>query len=177
MKTIILAAGYGTRLYPLTLNKPKALLEVGGKNILERVLDSVFTIEECSDIYIISNEKFYNTFDSWVKESPFQKKIKVLNDGTTSNEDRLGAIGDINFVLEKTGILDDFLVLASDNLFGFSLRDFVNFSLSKKPNASLALYDIKDIKRASLYGIAVLKKGTGEIIDFQEKPKNRKKRK
>lgn len=172
MKTLILAAGYGTRLYPLTLNKPKALLKIGDKTILGRILDSVFTIEECDIAYIVSNKKFYDNFCNWVDNQNYKKKIEVLNDGTTSNEDRLGAIGDINFALEATGLFDDLLVLGSDNLFEFKLRDFIDFALSKKPSASLCLCDIKDIKKASLYGIAVLKKGSKKIVNFEEKPQH-----
>ncbi|MCK4464017.1 MAG: nucleotidyltransferase family protein [Candidatus Omnitrophica bacterium] len=174
MKALILAAGYGTRLYPLTLNKPKALLKIGDKTILGRILDSVFTIEECDITYIVSNKKFYDNFYNWADNQNYKKKIEVLNDGTTSNEDRLGAIGDIDFALEATGLFDDLLVLGSDNLFEFKLKDFTDFALSKRPNASLALYDIKNIKKAPLYGIAVLKQKNSEIIDFQEKPERPK---
>lgn len=174
MKALILAGGYSTRLYPLTLNRPKALLEVGEKTILGRILDSVFTIEECDMTYIVSNKKFYEDFCNWVDNQNYKKKIEVLNDGTTSNENRLGAIGDINFALEATGLFDDLLILGSDNLFEFKLKDFTDFALSKRPNASLALCDVKNIKKASLYGIAVLKQETSEIIDFQEKPEKPK---
>ena len=174
MKALILAAGYGTRLYPLTLNKPKALLEVGDKTILGHILDSVFGIEGCDIAYIVSNKKFYNNFCNWVDSQNYKRKIEVLNDGTASNEDRLGAIGDISFALETTGLFDDLLVLGGDNLFEFKLKDFADFALSKRPNASLALYDVKNLEKASLYGIAVLKQETSEIIDFEEKPEKPK---
>ncbi len=138
---------------------------------MERILDSVFTIEECDTTYIVSNKKFYEGFCNWVDKQNYKKKIEVLNDGTASNEERLGAIGDINFALEKTGIFDDLLVLGSDNLFEFKLRDFIDFALSKRPGASLCLYDVKDIEKARLYGIGVLGNKYNEIIDFEEKPK------
>jgi len=174
MKTIILAAGYGTRLYPLTLNKPKALLDVGGKTILERVLEKVFELQDCDAIYIVSNEKFYKSLADWVKGISAKVKIEVFDDGTTSNEDRLGAIGDINFVVKKAKINDDCLVLGSDNIFDFDLKNFIKFAKSKSPHASLALFDIKNIEKASLYGIAVMKEKGEEVIDFQEKPKEPK---
>ncbi|NQT22888.1 MAG: nucleotidyltransferase family protein [Candidatus Omnitrophica bacterium] len=174
MKALILGAGYGTRLYPLTLNKPKALLEVGGKAILERVLESVFSIKECDGVYIVTNAKFFGAFQDWVKVKNLEKKIQVLNDGTVSNEDRLGAIGDINFALKKASVDEDLLVLGSDNLFEFRLRDFVDFAKSKEPSATLALYDVKSIEKARLYGIAVVKKDGAEIVDFEEKPKDPK---
>ena len=179
MKAIILAAGYGTRLYPLTLNKPKALLEVGGKTILERVVKDIFSLKECEAAYIVSNDRFYKQFCDWTESGIAKgiigsKKLEVLNDGTTSNDDRLGAIGDINFAIEKKKIEDDILVMGSDNLFGFHIRDFEGFALSKRPSACLALHDVKDIKKASLYGIAIVKSETKEVVDFQEKPKEPK---
>lgn len=174
MKAVILAAGYGTRLYPLTLNKPKALLEVGGRAILDRVLESVFTVKECDGVYIVTNDRFYDGFLGWLENARYSVKIEVLHDGTFSNEDRLGAIGDINFTIERAKLDSDLLVLGSDNLFDFKMRDFVDFAVLKSPNASLCLYDIKDKRKAPLYGIAVLKRKTGEITDFEEKPKNPK---
>lgn len=170
MKVLILAAGYGTRLYPMTLDKPKALLEVGGKAILGRILESVFKLEDLDSIYIVSNKKFYANFRDWIRKQDYKKNIEILNDGTISDGNKLGGIGDINFAIEKAGISGDLLVLGSDNLFDFDLRDFRRFALSKKPYASLALCDIKDIKKARLYGVAVLGGKNNEIIDFEEKP-------
>jgi len=179
MKVIILAAGYGTRLYPLTLNTPKALLDVGGKTILERVLIDALSIDICDSACIVSNHKFYQSFCDWVERHTdnglyLGKKVHVVDDMTTSNETRLGAIGDIHFAVDKLGMDDDLLVLGSDNLFGFDLRYFIDFAVSKSPSASLALYDVKDLKNASLYGIAIIDDAKKEIIDFQEKPENPK---
>lgn len=175
MKAIILAAGYGTRLYPLTENKPKALLDVGGKTILERLLEKVQTIKNCDSVCVVSNSKFYEGFLLWQKsmseKMPIYKNLVILDDGTTSNETRLGAIGDINFALDKLGINDDILVMGSDNLFKFNMVNFMSFADSKKPAATIAFYDIGDISKASLYGIAKIKTGTNELVDFQEKPK------
>lgn len=179
MKALILGAGYATRLYPLTLNIPKALLEVGGRTILGRILEKVFLIPECEAGYIVTNDKFYNKFSRCAKSENIQrllrgKTLKVINDKTTSNKTRLGAIGDIDFAIDKFGIDDDLLVLGSDNLFGFDLGDFVKFAFNKKPAASLCLYDVRQLKKASLYGVVVLSKKSGEIVDFQEKPKKPK---
>jgi len=175
MKAVILAAGYGTRLYPLTLDKPKAFLEVGGKIILERVLEKIFSIKGCNEAYIVTNNRFYRFFVEWTRQTTNpafkDKKIDILNDGTTSNDNRLGAIGDINFVLERRRIDDDIIVVGSDNVFDFDLRTFIKFARSKGEAACVALYDVADIKKASLYGIAVLKNPDGQIEDFQEKPK------
>lgn len=179
MKAIILAAGYGTRLYPLTINLPKALLDVGGKSILLRILEKMSGIDGCNEYFLVSNEKFYKSFCSYlirdeVKKVMKKRKIKVLNDKTASNETRLGAIGDINFAVESCNIDDDVIVLGSDNLFDFNLAKFIDFAKSKAPSASLALYDIKNIKLAGLYGISMLDKNTNELLDFQEKPNDPK---
>jgi len=179
MKAVILAAGYGTRLYPLTIDKPKALLEVGGKTILERLLEFVFNIEGCDHACIVSNDRFYKPFTEWAQKNSKSdllkgKKLEVLNDMTTSNDNRLGAIGDIKFVMEKKQLNDDLLVMGSDNLFKFSLADFVAYASKNRPHMSLAFYDIKDIKLAHLYGIASMDKNTGIVSDFQEKPKDPK---
>ena len=98
MVAIILAAGYGTRLYPLTLDKPKAFLEVGGKTILDRLVRKIEHVKECKEIIIVTNEKFYRNFEAWKAESP---GVEVINDGTKSDETKLGAIGDINLILQK----------------------------------------------------------------------------
>jgi glucose-1-phosphate thymidylyltransferase len=158
----------------MTLNTPKALLKVGTKTILGHILDKVFQVDNISNIYIISNHRFYESFNNWLKSAKLGEKIEILDDGTTSNEDRLGAIGDINFALKTKKIDDNLLILGSDNLFEFNLKKFVEFGEAKKPFASLALYDVKDIKKARLYGIAVLKKGSDEIEDFEEKPETPK---
>lgn len=176
MVTIILAAGYGTRLYPLTLDKPKALLQVAGKTILDRLIGKVESIKECKKIIIVTNEKFHKNFKEWAKTHSNPRgrngflEIEVINDGTESNETRLGAIGDINLVLEKEDIKDDLLITGSDNLFEPDLKDFVNFAYSKKPFNSIALFDLKNAEFAKKYGICGLDKDC-RVTDFEEKPK------
>ena len=125
MKTIILAAGYGTRLYPLTLDKPKALLEVGGRTILDRLVKKIELIKENDEIFIVTNEKFAKSFKDWKNRSEYLANILVINDKTLSNETRLGAIGDINLVLNKDKLNDDLLITGSDNLFELDLGKFV----------------------------------------------------
>jgi len=164
--TIILAAGYGTRLYPLTLNKPKALLEVGGKTILDRLVRKIELVKECKEIIVVTNEKFYRNFEAWAKESP---GVEVINDDTKSNETRLGAIGDINLILQKKSVEEDVLVTGSDNLFDFDLREFVKFGNRKRPFSSIALFDVKDKGLAKRYGICELDKDC-RVTDFEEKP-------
>ena len=169
MTTIILAAGYGTRLYPLTQNRPKALLEVGGKTILDRLVEKIELVKECTRAVIVTNEKFHKNFENWVKPPKYSFLIEVINDKTKDNDTRLGAIGDINLVLEKTGVKDDLLITGSDNLFEFDLREFVKFGREKGPFSSMALFDVKDIALAKKYGICSLDKNL-QVVDFEEKP-------
>lgn len=172
MKALILAAGYGTRLYPLTKDTPKPLLVIKNKPILEYILKN---IEEAgiAEVYIITNDRFFEKISRWVKEYKSCLKIKVIDDHTTSNDDRLGAIKDIEFTISQEQITDDILVIAGDNLFNLSLKDFIRFSLEKQADAVVCAYDVKDIKKASLYGITEIDKDK-RVVSFEEKPKEPK---
>ncbi len=168
MNVIILAAGYATRLYPLTLDTPKPLLKVGGKAILEHILDKVEEVKTVSEVFVITNDKFYSHFMDWKKSYGGALAVSVLNDETLSNEDRLGAVGDIDFVLQTQKIDDDVLVIAGDNLFGFSLKRFVDFFRLEKSSV-VALRDLEDVEKVrKTFGVALLD-GT-RIVDFEEKP-------
>nr|MBU1328828.1 nucleotidyltransferase family protein [Candidatus Omnitrophota bacterium] len=169
MKVLLLAAGYATRLYPLTLNTPKPLLEVAGKTVMGYIFDLVEPLKDVDEVFIVTNEKFYQNFEDWKHDFKSSKKITVVNDGTSSNETRLGATGDIEFVIEKEKISDDLLVLAGDNLFRADLSIFTNFCISKKPSITIGLYDIKDLTLASKYGIVSVDKNN-KVVDFKEKP-------
>ena len=169
MTTIILAAGYGTRLYPLTLNKPKALLSVGGKTILDRLVEKIALIEDNRKIYIVTNEKFNKGFTDWAKSVDYGCEIEVINDLTLSNETRLGAIGDINLALKSKKIEDDLFITGSDNLFDMDLGDFVDFAKKKRPSSAMVFFDVKDIKLATKYGIGSLD-NDAKVIGFEEKP-------
>ena len=173
MIALILAGGYGTRLYPLTLNTPKPLLEVQGKPIIEHTINKIEKIEEVKYIYIITNQKFYTNFLNYLKTKKFSKKIEVINDGTLTNEDRLGAVGDIQFAIKQKKINDDLLVIAGDNLFEFSLNNFVNY-FKKKKNSVVAVRIAENKKDlAKKYGIVELDKNN-KVIGFEEKPENPK---
>jgi len=172
MKALILAAGYATRLYPLTKDKPKPLLKVGDKAIVEHILDKLKFVEEVSEIFIITNNCFYNHFEQWLNEYSFPKKIKIINDQTLSNEDRLGAVGDLHFALKKECIDEDTLVIAGDNLFGFSLDHFVDF-FKQKQSSIVAFCDLKNIEKVrGKLGVGILE--GDRLIDFEEKPENPK---
>ena len=173
MKGLILAAGYATRLYPLTKDKAKPLLPVGGKTMIDRVLDKILAVGEVDTVFVVTNQKFSEQFAGWADSGKRQVPVRVINDKTLSNDDRLGAIGDIGLSITEGGIADDLLVVAGDNLFDLDLREFVRFAREKDPYPSIAVYDVKDKEQASLYGVLALD-DDARVVSFEEKPKNPK---
>ncbi len=167
MKALILAAGYATRLYPLTKDRPKGLLPVAGRPMIEYILKRIESVEEIDEIYVVTNEKFTRHFQEWRDSYRGKKKVQILNDGTTSDEDKLGAIGDMKFAVEEKRIDDDLFVVAGDNLFQFDLSQF--FSFFKAKGTSIALRHIEDVESVKRYSTGKLDE-KGRIIDFQEKP-------
>lgn len=172
MKCLILAAGYATRLYPLTKETPKPLLEVAGKTILERLLDKISIIDKIDHVYVVTNARFAQAFRDWVSQYEYSKPLTVIDDGTTSNENRLGAIGDIQYVLEQTGLEDDLMILAGDNLFDFELSDFEQFFQDKNADVITA-YEIDDIELRRRVGIVELD-SSARVLSFEEKPQEPK---
>ncbi|MBN2067995.1 MAG: nucleotidyltransferase family protein [Candidatus Diapherotrites archaeon] len=172
MQVIIPAAGFATRLYPLTENQPKALLEVKGKPILEHIIAKLGQLPGIESIYIVTNEKFFKNFDEWLSGFKSKAPLKILNDGTTSNDDRLGQIGDIQFVIDSVGIDGDLLIIAGDNLFNFSLNPVFNFFTEKRAIVN-ALYDIADIEAAKELGVASINE-EHLVTSFEEKPEHPK---
>lgn len=143
MKCLILAAGYATRLYPLTENFPKPLLKVQEKTILDWLIDDIEASGEVDEYIVISNHKFAHHFDIWAKG---KKKVTVLDDGTDSNETRLGAVKDIQYAIEKLGLDDDLLVIAGDNLLDFSLTRFVAYAKAKNASCIMRYYEANEQK-------------------------------
>jgi len=173
MQILILAAGYATRLYPLTLNKPKPLLPVAGKPMLEHIIDHLSTVKDLGEMFIVTNQKFVSHFTEWSEKYRREKtafNFKIINDGSTSDEDKLGAIGDIHLVVTRENITGDLIVVAGDNLFDSSLAPFVEFARSKKAPV-LAVYDVGDLEQIKKYNSITLNKD-GVITFFEEKPKN-----
>lgn len=168
MKAIILAAGYATRLYPLTKNQPKPLLQVGGGAILDHIVEKMDRVEVLDEIFIVTNQKFANHFEDWSKKASYQTKLTVVNDGTRSNEDRLGALGDIQFTIDKHHIQDDLMVVAGDNLFGFELTDLAEYFAEKQASV-ISIYKEKDPNQLIRGGTAVIDENQ-KIIGFEEKP-------
>lgn len=168
---ILLCAGYATRLYPLTQNQPKPLLPVGGRPILEWILERLEGLD-VGRVFIVTNHRFAGHFEEWAKASKCPWPIEVVDDQTTTNENRLGAIGDLCYVLkEKKIVKKDLLVIAGDNLFDFDLREFVRLAGGKRPHGAIAIYDVKDRELAKQYGLVRVEAG-GRIAEFYEKPQD-----
>jgi glucose-1-phosphate thymidylyltransferase len=166
MKGVILAAGYATRLRPLTDDVPKHLLPVGGRPMLDWVLDRVGEVQEVDALHLVTNSRFAPAFRRWAEA----RSVTVHDDGTTSNEDRLGAVGDLRLAIEETSLDDELLVLAGDNLFEFSLPRFVEWWRAKpQPSSAVPLHDVGELELATHYGIADTD-ADDRMVRFVEKP-------
>ena len=172
MEAIILVAGYATRLYPLTLNTPKALLPINGKAIVDYIIDQIDKIDDINNIYVITNHKFADNFNIWAKEHTCSKPIKVIDDGTTSDQNRRGAIGDILFAIEQESISDDLMIIAGDNYFTYDLGDYYRYFREKNRDC-VCVKPFKNKEMLKQFGIALLD-DDGKVIDIEEKPENPK---
>ena len=170
MKCLILAAGYATRLYPLTENFPKPLLKVGNKTILDWLVDDVDKSGKIDEYVIISNHKFAEFFEDWA--STKNQKITVIDDGTATAETRLGAVKDILFAIKKLDIKDDSLIIAGDNVLDFSLTKFVEYALDKNASCVFRYFE-SDKNKLSRSGVLEID-GDDKVLSMQEKPKEPK---
>ena len=172
MKVLILAAGYATRLYPLTLTQPKPLLPVAGKPMIEYVLDNLAPIGGIDRVYVVTNAKFAGHFQKWsaaCRAGESRLEFTIVNDGSTDDTNKLGAIGDLHLVITREKIQDDLIVVAGDNLFSQSLEDFGRHC--RKMNAPvLAVYDTGSLEEIKKYNSISLD-AAGQITFFEEKPK------
>lgn len=171
MNILILAAGYATRLYPLTLTKAKPLLPVADKPMIEWVLDNLAPVPNIENVYVVTNNKFAADFQEWADDyTKRQPKLhfKIINDGSMNDSDKLGAIGDINLVVNRENLAtSDLIVVAGDNLFSESLEEFAKFCNGRA--AVLATYDVKDLEAIKKYN-SIEVNGEGVITHFEEKP-------
>lgn len=165
MKCLILAAGYATRLYPLTENFPKPLLDVNGKTILDWLVDDIDTLGWVDEYVVISNGKFAHHFEAWAATK--SQKITVVNDGTFTNETRLGAVCDIQFAIEKLSLDDDMLVIAGDNVLDFSLTEFIKYAKKKVSSAIMRYYE-PETKKLLKSGVVTVD-GEDLVLEMTEK--------
>lgn len=168
MKCLILAAGYATRLYPLTENFPKPLLKVKDKPILDWLIEDLNSTNKIDEYYIVTNHKFYNHFISWNAYS----NVTIIDDGTTTNETRLGALRDIELVLKKENIKDDLLIMAGDNLLDFSLKNFIDYQEKTKTSVVFRTY-LDDVNKLRKTGVATINEND-VITSMEEKPEEPK---
>jgi glucose-1-phosphate thymidylyltransferase len=170
MDSIILAAGYATRLFPLTLNQPKPLLKIGGKPIIEMIIERIDASHIMGNTYIVTNHRFKPLFDAWLVNYKSKRPIKIIDDMTLSDESRLGAIGDMNYVIEKEGLNEDLMIIAGDTLVDVDLENLVNLMYEKKGTVVVSKYmPLEKIK--GRYG-NVIHDENGFVVGFEEKPKN-----
>jgi len=169
MKAIILAGGYAKRLWPLTKNKPKQLLSVGGRPMIEYIIEKLEAQKEIDKIIISTNEKFEENFKEWLSEYKSTKDISLVIEPTLSEKNKLGSVGALGYLIREKNIDEELMIIGGDNLFEFALRDLINYYREKKGNV-VALYDLKSIQRAKNYGVAKVDENM-KIIDFIEKPK------
>ncbi|HVE38609.1 MAG TPA: nucleotidyltransferase family protein [Planctomycetota bacterium] len=171
MHALILGAGYATRLYPLTVDRPKPLLPVGGVPILQRICGQIASAGKVEKIHVVTNHRFASHYEQWLKEYGSRNAprvpIVIHDDQTTTPENRLGAIGDLQFVLEKGRVDDDLVVIAGDNLISGSLTPFLECGRSK--GAAVGLKDLRSKQLVSLYGV-VETDSENRVVGFQEKP-------
>jgi glucose-1-phosphate thymidylyltransferase len=171
MKVIILAAGYATRLYPLTLTQPKPLLPVAGKPMIDYVLDNLAPIPGIDRVIIVTNAKFAGQFQKWADDyraNKTQLDFTIVNDGSTDDTNKLGAIGDLNLVLDREQLDDDLIVVAGDNLFSQSLEEFGTFC-RQTSQPVLGTFDVGSLDQARKYGVVDVD-AAGQIRSFVEKP-------
>ena len=168
MKNIIIAAGYATRLYPLTENFPKPLLKIGRKSILERMIDDIDNIADIDSHLIVTNHKFAHIFEQWKQEMHYTKPIIILDDGTTDNEHRLGAVKDMLIAIEQMECEDDIMVLAADNLLDFSFQGFVDY-FKKKRSSVIMCHHEPSIERLQRTGVILVNEDM-KVLQMQEKP-------
>ena len=165
MKALILAAGYATRLRPLTDTWAKELLPVGGRPIIDRIVENLAEVSEIAEVHVVTNARKAPAIREWASG----RDVTIHDDGTTSNDDRLGAIGDMQFVVDRVGADDDLLVIAGDNLFDFRLSDLVAFWGTKGVASVVAVRDVESLELARRYGIVELDP-EARIRSFVEKP-------
>jgi glucose-1-phosphate thymidylyltransferase len=169
MKALVLAAGYATRLYPITKDYPKPLLKLGTKPIIDYIIEKLDEIKEIDEIIVITNSKFFSYFKKWSQKLRANKRLSLVDDLTKGLADKRGAIGDMEFAIKNKRIKDDLIVVGGDNLFDDDLKSFFSFAKDKTPSPVIGAYNIRNKIHAKKYGVIKLDK-KNKVIDFKEKP-------
>ena len=172
MKNIVIAAGYATRLGELTKNFPKPLLKIGENTILGRMLDDIDTIPQIDEHIIITNHKFAPIFEEWASKQTYTKPITIIDDGTETNDTRLGAVCDLLYAIDQLHITDDMLVVAADNLLFFSFQEFVDFALQKNTSCIMC-HEQPSIEKLQRTGVIVVDDAM-RVLNMEEKPQQPK---
>ncbi len=172
MRAFILAAGYATRLYPLTRDRPKPLLEIGGKPLLTHLVERLAPLRDLREIVVVGNARFEAQYQAWAGRTPTPAPIRVLNDGSTEEGNRLGAIADLAFALDRTPEGDDMIVAAGDNLIEFELRPFQETFLERR-RPLLLVRPVEDAADQGRYNEVTLDPA-GRVVAFREKPADRR---
>ncbi len=172
MKNIVIAAGYATRLGELTRNFPKPLLKIGESTILGRMLDDIDRIPEIDEHIIITNHKFASIFEQWAAEQHYTKPITIVDDGTETNETRLGAVCDLLYAMDKLNIDDDMLVVAADNILFFSFQEFVDFARQKQTSCIMC-HEQPSVEKLQRTGVVVVDENW-RVLNMEEKPQEPK---
>lgn len=172
MKNIVIAAGYATRLGELTKNYPKPLLKIGSTTILGRMLDDIDPIPDITEHIIVTNHKFIGIFKKWAMEQRYSKPITIVDDGTETNETRLGAVCDLLLAINELAINDNILVVAADNLLFFSFRDFIRFA-KEKQSSCIMCHEQPDIEKLRRTGVITVDDRM-KVIEMEEKPEHPK---
>jgi glucose-1-phosphate thymidylyltransferase len=168
MKAVVLAGGFAKRMWPLTKDKPKHLLPIAGRPMLDYILEKLEPVSSLDKIYISTNERFEDQFKDYLDRIESKKTISIFVEETNSEREKLGSVGGLGHLVVENKIEDELLVIGGDNIFSFKMTDFLDYFMSKQANI-VALYDVKSKVRARLYGIASMD-NNGKIINFQEKP-------
>ena len=168
MKNIVIAAGYATRLYPLTENFPKPLLKIGDSTILDRMMADIDAIPEIDEHIIVTNHRFAHIFEEWRKNANYSKPITIIDDGTTDNDNRLGAVRDLLLALEQRAVDDDIMVLAADNILDFSLQGFADY-FKEKDSSVIMCHHEPELRKLQRTGVIAVDKDM-KVLEMQEKP-------
>lgn len=170
MKAVVLAGGYATRLWPITKHRPKMFLPVGDQTVIDTIFEDLEADDRISEVFVSTNERFAETFEEYIEESPYSKPTLSVEE-TRAEDEKFGVVGALAELIEREGVDEDLVVVAGDNLISFDVADFVDFFYEKE-SPCLAAYDVKDLEKAKSYGLVEL--DGDRVIDMQEKPENPK---